>query len=94
MTAAGPISRGQRVRVERRPARGLAVHARPRTAHQPAPWPEVWEGVVLQAVYEEDELTGVEIYGKRESTGETKRVVFSLARNAFFRTQVAPVESP
>ncbi|MFJ8273914.1 hypothetical protein ACIQ8G_27130 [Streptomyces sp. NPDC094154] len=44
--------------------------------------------------YDEDELTGVEIYGKRESTGEAKRVTFSLSRNPFFRTSVTPVESP
>ncbi|WP_210581899.1 hypothetical protein [Streptomyces sp. GESEQ-4] len=94
MSATGPISLGQRVRVERRPTRGLAAHARPRTVHRPAPWPEVWEGTVLQATYEDDELTAVEIYGKRESTGETKRVTFSLARNAFFRTRVTPVKSP
>ncbi|MFQ6144682.1 hypothetical protein ACLMNJ_16640 [Streptomyces seoulensis] len=94
MTATGPISRGQRVRIERNPTRSLAAHARPRTANQPAPWPEVWEGTVLQVAYEEDELTGVEIYGKRESTGETKRVTFSLSRNPFFRTSVTPVESP
>jgi hypothetical protein len=94
MTATGPIGRGQRVRVERRPSRGLAAHARPRTAHRPAPWPEVWEGTVLQVTYEEGELTDVEIYGKRGSTGEAKRVGFSLARNPFFRTTVKPVESP
>ncbi|MER7570150.1 hypothetical protein ABTZ93_46265 [Streptomyces sp. NPDC097941] len=94
MTATGPIARGQRVRVERRPARSLAAHARPRTAHRPAPWPEVWEGMVLQVTYTDDELTDVEIYGKRQSTNETKRVGFSLARNPFFRTTVTPVESP
>ncbi|WP_405933712.1 hypothetical protein [Streptomyces sp. NBC_00827] len=93
MTAKGPISRGQRVRVERRPTGSLAAYARPRTARLPAPWPEVWEGTVLQVTYEGDELTGVEIYGKRESTGEAKRVAFSLARNAFFRTRVTPVKS-
>ncbi|MGI5380631.1 hypothetical protein ACQEV2_41805 [Streptomyces sp. CA-251387] len=43
--------------------------------------------------YEDDALIGVEIYGKRESTGETKRVTFGFARNVFFRTQVTPVES-
>ncbi|MFH9016645.1 hypothetical protein ACH4C6_35850 [Streptomyces sp. NPDC017943] len=94
MTATGPISRGQRVRIERNPTRSLAAHARPRTANRPGPWPEVWEGIVLQVAYDEDEVTGVEIYGKRESTGETKRVTFSLARNPFFRTSVAPVKSP
>jgi hypothetical protein len=94
MTTTGPIAQGQRVRVERRPARRLAIHARPRTAHRPAPWPEVWEGTVLQAAYEEGELTNVEIYGKRESTGETKRVGFSLVRNPFFRTTVTPIKSP
>jgi hypothetical protein len=94
MTTTGPIGRGQRVRVERRPSRGLAAHARPRTAHRPAPWPEVWEGAVLQVTYDEGELTAVEIYGKRESTGEAKRVTFSLARNPFFRTTVTPVKSP
>jgi hypothetical protein len=93
MTATGPISQGQRVRVERRPTRGLAAYARPRTARLPAPWPEVWEGTVLQVTYEDDELTDVEIYGKRESTGESKRIGFSLARNAFFRTRVTLVES-
>jgi hypothetical protein len=93
MATAGPIAQGQRVRVERRPTRGLAAHARPRTAHRPAPWPEVWEGTVLQVTYDEGELTDVEIYGKRESTGETMRVGFSLARNEFFRTTVTPVES-
>ncbi|MEU2284213.1 hypothetical protein ABZ614_20090 [Streptomyces sp. NPDC013178] len=94
MTATGPIGRGQRVRIERRPTRGLAAIARPRDARRPAPWPEVWEGTVLQATYEDDELANVEIYGKRKSTGETKRVMFSLARNMFFRTKVTPVESP
>ncbi|MGW3149803.1 hypothetical protein ACWDG1_35095 [Streptomyces sp. NPDC001177] len=94
MTATGPISRGQRVRVERNPTRSLAAHARPRTANRPAPWPEVWEGTVLQVAYDEDELIGVEIYGKRESTGEARRVLFSLSRNPFFRTRVTPVESP
>ncbi|MGW6144324.1 hypothetical protein [Streptomyces sp. NPDC055140] len=93
MTATGPISQGQRVRIERRPSRGLAAYARPRTANRPAPWPEVWEGTVLQVAYEDDELTDVEIYGKRESTGETMRVTFSLTRNAFFRTAVTPVKS-
>ncbi|MGW2292839.1 hypothetical protein [Streptomyces phaeochromogenes] len=93
MTDTGPISQGQRVRVERRPARGLAAHARPRTAHQPAPWPEVWEGTVLQVTYEDDELTNVEIYGKSESTGESKRIGFNLARNAYFRTRVTPIAS-
>ncbi|MFE1444666.1 hypothetical protein [Streptomyces sp. NPDC058739] len=43
--------------------------------------------------YEEGELTGVEIYGRRESTGETRRVVFNLSRNPFFRTSVTAVES-
>ncbi|MCC9708286.1 hypothetical protein E4N62_25290 [Streptomyces sp. MNU76] len=94
MTATGPIAQGQRVRVERRPTRSLAAHARPRTAHRPAPWPEVWEGTVLQVTYDEGELTDVEIYGKRESTSETKRVGFNFARNPFFRTTVTPVESP
>ncbi|MFC9916321.1 hypothetical protein [Streptomyces sp. NPDC127197] len=94
MTATGPISRGQWVRIERRPTRSLAAIARPRTAHRSEPWPEVWEGTVLQATYADDELTDVEIYGKRESTGETKRVTFSLAPNMFFRTKVTPVESP
>ncbi|MEU3795977.1 hypothetical protein AB0F07_40440 [Streptomyces fructofermentans] len=93
MAATGPIGQGQRVRIERRPTRSLAAYARPRTAHRPAPWPEVWEGAVLQVTYEEGELTAVEIYGKRESTGEAKRVAFSLARNVFFRTTVTPVES-
>ncbi|RPF30254.1 hypothetical protein [Streptomyces sp. TLI_185] len=93
MTATGPISRGQRVRIERNPTRGLAAHARPRTANLPAPWPEVWEGMVLQVTYDEGELTAVEVYGQRESTGETKRVGFSLTRNPFFRTTVTPVES-
>ncbi|MFF7074825.1 hypothetical protein OIE43_44665 [Streptomyces pseudovenezuelae] len=93
MTATGPISQGQRVRIERNPTRSLAAHARPRTALRSAPWPDVWEGTVLQVIYEGDELTDVEIYGKRESTGEAKRVAFSLARNAFFRTTVTPVES-
>ncbi|MCX4429404.1 hypothetical protein [Streptomyces mirabilis] len=93
MTATGPIGQGQRVRIKRRPTRSLAAYARPRTANRPAPWPEVWEGTVLQVTYEDDELTDVEIYGKRESTGETKRVAFSLARNAFFRTTVTPVKS-
>jgi hypothetical protein len=50
--------------------------------------------MVLQVSYEDGELTAVEIYGKRESTGETKRVGFSLAANRFFRTKVTPVESP
>lgn len=94
MAATGPISRGQRVRIERRPTRSLAAVARPGTAHQPAPWPEVWEGMVLQVTYEEGELAAVEIYGKRESTGKTQRVTFSLTRNMFFRTTVRPVESP
>lgn len=94
MTTTGPIAQGQRVRIERRPSRGLAAHARPRTAHRPAPWPEVWEGTVLQVTYDQGELTDIEIYGRRESTGEAKRVGFSLARNPFFRTKVAPVESP
>ncbi|WP_157847045.1 hypothetical protein [Streptomyces achromogenes] len=94
MAAAGPISRGQQVRIERRPTRSLAALARPRTAHQPAPWPEVWEGRVLQVTYEEDELTAVEIFGKHKNTGKTQRVMFSLARNMFFRTAVRPVESP
>ncbi|MCT9011524.1 hypothetical protein [Streptomyces rhizosphaerihabitans] len=93
MTVRGPISQGQRVRIERRPTRSLATYARPRTALRPAPWPEVWEGTVLQVAYEDDELTDVEIYGKRESTGETKRVSFSLARNTFFRTTVTPAKS-
>ncbi|MEU0414713.1 hypothetical protein ABZ307_44065 [Streptomyces griseorubiginosus] len=93
MTDTGPISRGQTVRIERNPTRSLAAHARPRTALRSAPWPDVWEGTVLQVSYEGDELTDVEIYGKRESTGEAKRVAFSLARNAFFRTTVTPVES-
>jgi hypothetical protein len=93
MTTTGPIGQGQRVRIERRPTAGLAAYARPRTAHRAAPWPEVWEGTVLQVAYEDDELTYVEIYGKRESTGETKRVPFSLTRNAFFRTTVTLVES-
>lgn len=48
---------------------------------------------MLQASYEDEELTDVEIYGRRESTGETKRVTFSLAANRFFRTTVAPVKS-
>ncbi|WP_158694572.1 hypothetical protein [Streptomyces canus] len=94
MTSTGSIARGQRVRVERRPARSLAAHARPRTALRPAPWPEVWEGMVLQVTYADDELTDVEIYGKCQNTNETKRVGFSLARNPFFRTTVTPVESP
>lgn len=94
MTTTGPISRGQRVRVERNPTRSLAAHARPRTANRSAPWPEVWVGTVLQVAYAADELTDVEIYGKRESTGETKRITFSLTRNPFFRTSVTPVESP
>ncbi|MGW1037293.1 hypothetical protein ACWD4Z_34505 [Streptomyces antibioticus] len=94
MTATGPIGRGQRVRVERRPTRSLAAFARPRTANRPAPWPEVWEGTVLQATYDGDELTEVEIYGKRESTGEARRVAFSLSGNMFFRTKVTAVESP
>ncbi|MFJ8787560.1 hypothetical protein [Streptomyces sp. NPDC102476] len=93
MTTTRPIARGQQVRVERRPARSLAAHARPRTAHRAAPWPEVWEGMVLQVTYAEGELTDVEIYGKRQNTNETKRVGFSLARNTFFRTTVTPVES-
>jgi hypothetical protein len=94
MAAAGPIDRGQRVRIERRPKRSLAALARPRTVHQPAPWPEVWEGMVLQVTYEGGDLIGIEVYGRRESTGETKRVTFSLARNRFFRTTVTLVESP
>ncbi|MET7474712.1 hypothetical protein ABZT17_10195 [Streptomyces sp. NPDC005648] len=94
MTATGPISRGQRVRIERNPTRSLAAHARPRTVNRPAPWPEVWEGVVLQVTYDEGELTDVEVYCKRKSTGETKRATFSLSRNPFFRTSVTPVESP
>ncbi|MET9735836.1 hypothetical protein ABZZ79_35995 [Streptomyces sp. NPDC006458] len=94
MTVTGPISRGQRVRIERNPARSLAMYARPRTANRPAPWPEVWEGTVLQVGYEEGELTSVEIYGKRESTGEARRVMFSLSRNRFFRTSVTRVDSP
>ncbi|MFF2852983.1 hypothetical protein ACFVT5_42895, partial [Streptomyces sp. NPDC058001] len=94
VTATGPISRGQRVRVERRPSRSLAAITRPRGAHRSEPWPEVWEGAVLQATYEEGELTDVEIYGKRESTGETRRVMFSLTPNMFFRTKVTPVRSP
>lgn len=94
MTATGPIGRGQRVRVERRPTRSLAAIARPRTATRRAPWPEVWEGTVLQAAYEGDELIDVEIYGKRESTGEVRRVTFSLTRNMFFRTKVTPVKAP
>ncbi|MGW7208494.1 hypothetical protein [Streptomyces sp. NPDC054837] len=53
----------------------------------------MWEGTVLQAAYEGDELTAVEIYGRRESTGEVRRVAFSLARNMFFRTKVTPVRS-
>ena len=93
MSAAGPIGRGQRVRVERRPARSLAAISRPRTATRLGPWPEVWEGTVLQAAYEGDELTAVEIYGRRESTGEVRRVAFSLGRNMFFRTKVTPVRS-
>ncbi|MCW8382465.1 hypothetical protein [Streptomyces justiciae] len=93
MTATGPISRGQRVRVERRPTRSLAAIARARTARQPEPWPEVWEGTVLQVAYEEGELTGVEIYGKRASTGETKRITFHLGRDMFFRTTVTRVKS-
>lgn len=94
MAATGPISRGQRVRIERRPTRSLAALARPRTAHRPAPWPEVWEGVVLQVTYEGGELTAVEIFGKHENTGKTQRVTFSLPRNMFFRTAVRPVGSP
>ena len=94
MTATGPIAQGQRVRIERRPTRSLAAHARPGTTLRPAPWPEVWEGTVLQVVYEDAELTDVEIYGKRESTGETKRITFNLIRNAFFRTTVKPVKAP
>lgn len=74
--------------------RSLAAVARPGTAHQPAPWPEVWEGMVLQVTYVEGELAAVEIYGRRESSGKTQRVTFSLARNMFFRTTVRPVESP
>lgn len=93
MTTTEQLSRGQRVRIERNPTRSLAAYARPRTALRSAPWPEVWEGTVLQVAYEDDELTDVEIYGKRESTGETRRVTFSLTRNAFFRTTVTPVES-
>ncbi|MEU2866967.1 hypothetical protein ABZ672_53715 [Streptomyces mirabilis] len=94
MATGGTISMGQRVRVERRPTRSLAAVARPRGARRPAPWPEVWEGTVLQVTYEGDELTGVEIYGKRESTGEVRRVVFSLSPSMFFRTKVTPVKSP
>ncbi|WP_406378313.1 hypothetical protein [Streptomyces sp. NBC_01618] len=82
MMATGPISQGQRVRIERRPTQNLAASG-----------PEVWEGTVLQMSYVDDELTGVEIYGKRESTGETRRVTFSLTPNQFFRTTVTLVES-
>ncbi|MFF1917092.1 hypothetical protein ACFVYE_37195 [Streptomyces sp. NPDC058239] len=82
MMATGPISQGQRVRIERRPTRSLAASG-----------PEVWEGTVLQMFYVDNELTGVEIYGRRESTGETKRVMFSLTPNQFFRTTVTLVES-
>ncbi|MGW8729285.1 hypothetical protein ACWGNF_25050 [Streptomyces sp. NPDC055808] len=78
----GRISRGQVVRVQRRPARG-----------QRATKPEVWEGAVLDAEYTDRELTGVEIYGKRESTNEVRRVAFSLAEDEFFRTSVKPVAS-
>jgi hypothetical protein len=93
MTATGPISQGQRVKVERWPSRSLAAIARPRSVHRAAPWPEVWVGTVLQVVYEADELVGVEIYGRREGSGESKRVTFSLAPNAFFRTKVTRVGS-
>ncbi|MEU4616612.1 hypothetical protein [Streptomyces umbrinus] len=48
---------------------------------------------MLQVAYDDGELTDVEIYGKRESTGESKRIGFSLARNAYFRTRVTLVES-
>lgn len=93
MTATERISRGQRVRIERRPTRSLAALARPRTAHQAAPWPQVWEGAVLQAWYADGELTAVEILGRRESTGETRRIGFSLSPNRFFRTSVKPAKS-
>lgn len=85
---------GQRVRVERRPTRSLAAVARPRDARRPAPWPEVWEGTVMQVTYVEGELTDVEIYGKRESTGEVRRIAFSLTANPFFRTKATLVKSP
>ncbi|MFG2961420.1 hypothetical protein ACGF5O_47855 [Streptomyces sp. NPDC048291] len=92
MTDTGPLSRGQRVRIERRPTRKLASLARPRTPSQGEPWPEVWEGTLLQAFYEADELTAVEIYGTRSSTGETRRVRFQLDETMPFRTTVTPVE--
>ncbi|GGN44721.1 hypothetical protein [Streptomyces fuscichromogenes] len=92
MTDTGPLSRGQRVRVERRPTRKLASLARPRTPSQGEPWPEVWEGMLLEAFYEHEELTAVEIYGKRSSTGETRRVRFYLGNAMPFRTTVTPVD--
>jgi len=93
MAEAGEISRGQRVRVERRPSRGLAAVARKRDARRPAPWPEVWEGTVLQVTHAEGELADVEICGKRVSTGEVRRIKFILAPNQFFRTNVTPLTS-
>ncbi|MFE4861442.1 hypothetical protein [Streptomyces sp. NPDC056670] len=48
---------------------------------------------MLDAEYTDRELTGVEIYGKRESTNEVRRVAFSLAEDEFFRTSVKPVAS-
>ncbi|GGP92982.1 hypothetical protein GCM10010278_83700 [Streptomyces melanogenes] len=94
MTGTGRIVRGQRVRVERRPMARLVAHARSGSVHSSGPWPEVWEGTVLRAAYQDGALTEVEIYGKRESTGESRRATFSVARNAFFRTRVTPLRSP
>ncbi|WP_329468609.1 hypothetical protein [Streptomyces sp. NBC_01431] len=75
------ISQGQQVQVQRRPSRGQPVR------------PEVWEGRVLQVVYADRELTDIEIYGRRASTGEVRRVAFSLTDDELFRTNVRPVES-
>ncbi|MFD7163565.1 hypothetical protein [Streptomyces violascens] len=76
----GRISLGQQVRVQRRPCRG-----------QTSVKPEEWEGAVLHVAYADRELTDIEIYGRRESTGEVRRVAFSLAEDQFFRTSVRPV---
>ncbi|MFF0386797.1 hypothetical protein [Streptomyces sp. NPDC004286] len=88
------IKRGGRVRVERRPSRTLAAVARPTDVYGNSPWPDVWEGRVLQVVREEGELEAIEVLGKRESTGEVRRITFNVAANRFFVTTVTPVEGP
>ncbi|MFF4189123.1 hypothetical protein ACFYZ9_38640 [Streptomyces sp. NPDC001691] len=73
----GPISRGQFVRVQRRPSRSRELVR-----------PEVWEGAVLDVAYTDRELTDIEIYGRHEKTGEVRRIAFSLVEDQFFRTSV------